>query len=44
MDAILVMDAGVLTEYGTHDLLYGKQGLYYTLYQTQKELYLHENE
>ena len=38
-DEILVLDNGSLEEYGTHDELMDKGGLYYNLFDTQRSLY-----
>ena len=42
-DAILVLDNGVLVEYGAHSELMKKEGVYHKLFKTQAGRYLEEN-
>lgn len=44
MDEILVLDEGRLAEHGSHEALMRANGIYRKLYQTQKEMYVDENE
>lgn len=40
VDKILVLDEGRLVEVGNHDELVRKRGVYYEIFQTQKEFYI----
>lgn len=41
-DSLALLDGGRVAEYGTHEELMGKQGLYYHMFMTQKKYYEEE--